>query len=106
MINLTKTICASILMMSASDAKLTVYGPQSLKNLFEDQNNEIKTTLANFGHIPYGQSMVSAIQINKDDLIKLTIFRWDDFITMPQIPTDATHQTGSQMIFQEIQMVS
>jgi len=59
MINIAKTICASFLMLSTSDAKLTVYGPQSLKNLFEDQNNEIKTTLANFGHIPYGQSMVS-----------------------------------------------
>jgi hypothetical protein len=64
MINLTKTICASILMMSTSDAKLTVYGPQSLKNLFEDQNNEIKTTLANFGHIPYGQSMVGRLYYN------------------------------------------
>jgi hypothetical protein len=67
MSNLLRMICGSLLLLNSSDAKLTVYGPQSLKGIFPDNNGEIQTQLANFGHIPYGQSMVSYIQIFEDD---------------------------------------
>jgi hypothetical protein len=57
-------ICGSLLLFNNSDAKLTIYGPQSLKNIFSDKNGEIQTQLANFGHIPYGQSMVGRLYYN------------------------------------------
>jgi hypothetical protein len=45
--------------MSSVSGKLSVTGPDELKELFKDSQFEINAQLANFGHIPYGQSMVS-----------------------------------------------
>lgn len=47
--------------MSSVSGKLSVTGPDELKELFKDSQFEIQGQLANFGHIPYGQSMVSKI---------------------------------------------
>ena len=38
--------------LSQSEAKITVLGPENLKNKFD--NDKLDTVNANFGHIPYG----------------------------------------------------
>ena len=38
--------------MSKTSAKITVLGPENLKNKFD--NDKLDTVNANFGHIPYG----------------------------------------------------
>ena len=40
-------------------AKLVVYGPQTLVDMFPKDDPIITANYANFGHIPYGQSLVS-----------------------------------------------
>ena len=42
-------------------SKLVVYSPQELVNLFKDQDSVIPANYANFGHIPYGQSLIGSI---------------------------------------------
>ena len=42
-----------------AQAKLVVYGPQVLVDMVPQENAVIKANYANFGHIPYGQSLVS-----------------------------------------------
>ena len=49
----------TILMSSLVNSKLTVYAPGDLAATFGETDGEIKAQMANFGHIPYGQSMVS-----------------------------------------------
>ena len=45
-------------MIAAANAKLVVYGPQTLVDLFPQDDPVILANYANFGHIPYGQSLV------------------------------------------------
>ena len=40
-------------------SKLVIEGPDPFYNVFQDSNGEIKSQMANFGHIPYGQTLVS-----------------------------------------------
>jgi len=43
---------------------LKVYAPSSLVDLFKETEGEIQNTMANFGHIPYGQSMIGRLYFN------------------------------------------
>jgi len=54
MINPMKLIFASILLSSSTEAKLSIKGPKFLKDKFKENQGQIQTVLANFGHIPYG----------------------------------------------------
>ncbi len=71
-----KTIL-SLLLASTALSRLVVYGPQELKDKFEFSGNhytntrlyiefKIPANFANFGHIPYGQSMVSNQNLNQN----------------------------------------
>ena len=40
-------------------SKLTIEGPEPLAYVFDKSNGEINAQYANFGHIPYGQTLVS-----------------------------------------------
>jgi hypothetical protein len=64
MINSIKLICASLLLSQLTEAKLSIKGPKVLKEKFKDNNGQIQTVLANFGHIPYGQSMDGRLYYN------------------------------------------
>ena len=44
-------------------SRLVVYGPQELKDKFKYSEFQIPASYANFGNIPYGQSLVSPILI-------------------------------------------
>lgn len=46
---------------ASAQAKLVVYGPQTLVDMFPSDDPIIQANYANFGHIPYGQSLVSDI---------------------------------------------
>ena len=48
---------------AAYNAKLVVYGPEPLLKMFPTDDPTILANYANFGHIPYGQSLVSPIII-------------------------------------------
>ena len=61
---------AALLSATTVTSRLVVYGPQELKDKFEYAGNcetlthlfidfKIPASFANFGNIPYGQSMVS-----------------------------------------------
>lgn len=41
--------------------KITIHGPDSLKNMFKDSDYTIEVVYSNYGRIPYGQSIVSFI---------------------------------------------
>ena len=49
------------LLLALVNGKLTVYAPPALAETFSGTHGEIQAQLANFGHIPYGQAMVSFI---------------------------------------------
>ena len=48
----------ALFLISTVCAKLMVNSPESLKKLFGDEG-EIPVQMANFGHMPYGQTLVS-----------------------------------------------
>lgn len=43
-------------------SKLRIERPDPLVTVFKDTNGEIESQYANFGHIPYGQTLVSQIR--------------------------------------------
>ena len=47
------------MLATIASSKLVVYGPQALVDMFPADEPLIKANYANFGHIPYGQSLVS-----------------------------------------------
>lgn len=53
-----------IIMISIISAKLHIIGPESLKEQFKSSNQTMEVVYANFGHIPYGQSMVGKLHYN------------------------------------------
>jgi hypothetical protein len=48
-------------------SKLVVYGPQELIDSFEGKKAQINANYANFGHIPYGQSLIGSIYFDETD---------------------------------------
>lgn len=57
---LSKSMMACCLLLGAS-SKLVVYSPTELVDQFAEQNGVIPANYANFGHIPYGQSLIGTI---------------------------------------------
>ena len=49
----------SAMVAATATAKLVVYGPQTLVDMFPQDDPTVLANYANFGHIPYGQSLVS-----------------------------------------------
>lgn len=49
--------------------KLVVYGPQTLIDMLPSEEGVIQANYANFGHIPYGQSLVSAVSTLESVLV-------------------------------------
>ena len=47
--------------------RLIVYGPQELKDKFVSTDYKIKASYANFGNIPYGQSLIGRIYYNESN---------------------------------------
>lgn len=47
------------MLASIVSSKMKVTSPSSLQSKFEQTKGEIQSQYANFGHIPYGQSLVS-----------------------------------------------
>ena len=58
MIAKTFSLC---LTLSIAFGKLVVYSPQDLVGKFETSKGVIDANYANFGHIPYGQSLIGSI---------------------------------------------
>ena len=54
---------------AAYNAKLVVYGPEPLLKMFPTDDPTIIANYANFGHIPYGQSLVSSLFLTNSSLI-------------------------------------
>ncbi len=46
-------------LISSIGSKLVIEGPDPLYQVFAGTNGEIQASYANFGHIPYGQTLVS-----------------------------------------------
>ena len=58
-------LCVSfLLLLSQAFSRLVIHGPQELKEKFASSNSRIKASYANFGTIPYGQSMIGRIYYN------------------------------------------
>lgn len=51
------------LIAATFQAKLVVYGPEALLDMFPSEEKTIDANYANFGHIPYGQSLVSNLNL-------------------------------------------
>ena len=58
-------IASSLLGLAWS--KLVVQSPPQLVDQFADSNNVIPANYANFGHIPYGQSLVGTISFDPNN---------------------------------------
>lgn len=58
-------------MIAAANSKLVVYGPQTLVEMFPQDDPVILANYANFGHIPYGQSLVLPMSyfVDRPDLL-------------------------------------
>lgn len=59
-----KFIClllVALVTLSVVNASLTVYSPKELKDQFADTKGRMKVSYANFGHVPYGHSLVGRI---------------------------------------------
>ena len=50
-----------------TQSKLVVYSPQDLIEQFKDTNGVINANYANFGHIPYGQSLIGQIYYDQNN---------------------------------------
>ena len=48
-------------------AKLIVYNPQSLRNKIDKKEGIIKSSIANFGHTPYGHSIIGKVWYDIDN---------------------------------------
>jgi len=42
-------------------AKITIHGPKALKEKFKDSDYTIDVVYANYGRIPYGQSIIGRL---------------------------------------------
>jgi hypothetical protein len=80
-----------------ANSKLTVYAPPDLADQFPATHGEIQAQMANFGHIPYGQAMVSFLFVKSISKLRLGAFT-----TISQT-LDASKINNSQMISQVIQ---
>jgi len=63
-------------LLSLVTAKLVVYNPQSLRNKIDKNYGIIKSSLANFGHTPYGHSIIGKVWYdieNKDGCHEFSI---------------------------------
>ena len=49
------------------EAKLSIFSPQALKDTFSDTGGQIYSQIANFGHIPYGQSLGGRLYYNSSN---------------------------------------
>jgi hypothetical protein len=49
--------------MGAAFGRLLVQSPESLKKLF-GEDGEIQVQMANFGHMPYGQTLTGKLYYN------------------------------------------
>jgi hypothetical protein len=54
-------------MLGVVQSKLYVYGPETLKEKFAFKDGAIKASYSNFGHIPYGQSIIGRIYYNENN---------------------------------------
>lgn len=57
----------TVQVLSVALGKLVVYSPKELVDLFESQNAVIAANYANFGHIPYGQSLIGSISYDSNN---------------------------------------
>jgi hypothetical protein len=48
-------------------SNLIVYSPEELKQYFANADYKITANYANFGYIPYGQSMIGRIYYNESN---------------------------------------
>ena len=48
-------------LLACVTSKLVVYSPSELISIFSSQDGVIQANYANFGHIPYGQSLIGTI---------------------------------------------
>lgn len=56
-----KAVIAAVLVCTALSS-FQIYSPESAKNLLPD---EIRYTIANFGHIPYGSTFIAKLKISE-----------------------------------------
>lgn len=55
------------LLLSVAYSKLTVYSPNSLRNKINKQNGSLHSSVANFGHIPYGHSIIGRVWFDEQN---------------------------------------
>ena len=58
---MSKTLLVSTQLAALALGKLVVYSPKELVDLFATDSGVINANYANFGHIPYGQSLIGSI---------------------------------------------
>lgn len=56
-----------ILFLSVATAKLIVYSPSRLRKKVSSQNGTIDSSVANFGHIPYGHSIIGRVWFDEEN---------------------------------------
>jgi hypothetical protein len=61
------TLVALSLLATLTTQRLVVYGPSNLKDEFASTDGVIQASYSNFGHIPYGQSIIGRIYYNPDN---------------------------------------
>lgn len=57
---LSQLLARAACLASMVASKLSIEGPDPLAYVFDSTKGEIKAQYANFGHIPYGQTLVSS----------------------------------------------
>ena len=57
-----KIIASSLMGLAAQSASIQVINPQELRERIANENGLIENGMANFGHIEYGQTIVSSIK--------------------------------------------
>lgn len=55
------------LILSVAYSKLTVYSPTSLRNKINKDKGTIHSSVANFGHIPYGHSIIGKVWYDEEN---------------------------------------
>jgi len=60
-------IMSFLLLVSVTYGRLFVDGPEAFNNVFKDEEGEIQVQYANFGHVPYGQTLIAKLVYDDSD---------------------------------------
>lgn len=55
-------------MSAVTQANLVVLGPETIVKQFPNEKHMISANYANFGHIPYGQSIIGQVYVDGDNM--------------------------------------